>query len=149
MSQKIQVKVNQFLINVIVPVISKRMKKRGVKGIRPERIRNGIEVSNVREEFNLFTISERRDLFLAKYTYKCYRNNEINILIRPADRAMPIISQLRHNTKTYENYILYRGINVWNRLPRGILINGVGLNAFIEIVKAEIKKNRLDDFMYY
>jgi len=149
MLQSIQSKVDRFIINFFVPIITKKMKRLGKKLPAIVLARNKINVSELRKLCNFYTIQERRDLFLAKYIFKLYNETGNNELIAMGNREMPIFRQITHMSSTYENCILFRGIRMWNTLPRFIKIAELGFTKFVEIVKLEIEKNRISDYYYY
>jgi len=63
MLQIIQSKIDRFLVSFFVPIVCKKIKRYNRKfGFK--RIKHGINVCEIRKSCNLFTIQERRDVFL-------------------------------------------------------------------------------------
>jgi len=148
MIQAVQVKIDRFLINYLVPVLAKKYKKqRRVNSIA--KLKLNIDINAIREQFNFFTVQERRDIFLLKYMHKLFKNNDLDKLVIQSKKGMPLLSQIAHKSKVFENWMLFRGIKLWNKLPRSLPLKDIGLSVFTDLVKEEIVKSRNDEFYYY
>jgi len=150
MLQMIQSKVDGFLVNFFLPVLSKKLKPRGGKlQSSYKKFKANIDINEIRAKCNFFTIQERKDIFIAKFMFTSYSNSKFDNVIINNTREMPLFSQIKHKTVFFERCQLFRGIKFWNCLPRSLPLSKIGIKGFVNKVKEYLVKCRENEFIWY
>lgn len=138
----IQKKVDAFICNYFLPAICKKARNRKLP-----RGRIKININDYRTKHNIFSLEERRDLFLLKYAFRHSDTNNMDNGNR--SRSWPLMSVPRCNTKFSQNSINYRSILLWNALPREWIREGMMYSKFVNECKNLLIKKRDCDYVFF
>ncbi len=100
-------------------------------------------------ECNFLTILERRDLYLLKYMYTKFKKGSFDKCLGIGNKPRPTLINITHEYVTFENCIDYRGIQLWNTLPKDWIMSNMSYNQFVVNVKEWIVKKRKNIYAYY
>ena len=144
---QIQNKIDRFLVMCLWPSL---LKKHAKKNQLYLNIKANINMDVIRKDFNMYTIIERRNIYLLKLMYdKMKTDCSIQSAMFNTNGSMTRLSQIRHSSVTFERSWKCRGIKIWNELPREWEIGEISRNVFVRKVKEWIVEKRKDDFYYY
>lgn len=138
----IQEKIDRFLVTYFLPSFYKKTRKfrKQKKSLTKCKINlNSIMLSN-----NLFTISERRDLYTLKYMFKLYQSRDLKMSESNNNkyRQMPLAKIPDRCSESFKSCVLWRGIKLWNALPSNWELENITFIKFLDLCKQFIIEKR-------
>ncbi len=142
MLYEIQRKIDRFLINFYLPSHAKKCKKKKISNIE-------VDINVIYKNCNFLTLIERRDLFVLKYMFCKFKNNDLNGMINNNDKTRPVLCNISHNYTIFKNCLTYRGIALWNTLPKDLDVKNLSVTTFMILVKEWLVSKRKNVYHFY
>ncbi len=134
--QSVQDIINRFIISFSVPKYAKMWNKKNF-----DIVRKKINVNDLLVCYNFMTFDERISLALAKNMYWKVKRDSV-VKLDKYEKSMPLIKVPAHNSHAYTRSSFYRGIMMFNKLPRDWNFDIMSFGYFIKYVKSWLIEQR-------
>jgi len=141
---ELQEKVNRFLISYFLPGLIRRSKRSKEAYLR---VRNSLNVKLLWKRCNFLSIRERKDYVILKNTFLDSIDNTLVFSQRSIDKNMPYMTLPKFNSELFKNSVIYKGIILWNTLPKEWLYKSMTYCKFKNLVKEWIVSKVWDVFV--
>jgi len=113
------------------------------------RIRNKIDINELRDDFKFLTLSKRAEFVLFKNMYKAFAGKKLDLSKRTQAKTMPLVNIASFKSEIYKKSVKYRSSIIWNQLPKDWDMNIMEYEKFKNVVKIWIKEKRKGEYIYF